>query len=73
MNWEYLSFLTCSASEATPPDTIDPVAGSKPICPDKYIVLSTITAWLQYNDQKSYWQHDFISYIISVTEKTQNK
>jgi len=35
---------TCSASGSIPPETRLAVVGSKPMQPDKYIVLSTITA-----------------------------
>jgi len=59
MNWK---IQTCSASGSIPPDTRLAVVGSKPIQPDKYIVWSTITAWLSYISKYSYNFNNTVTY-----------
>jgi len=49
--WNQLLVQTWSDSGSIPPETRSAEAGSKPMQPDKYIVWSTITAWLLYTSK----------------------
>jgi len=55
---------TCSASGSIPPETRLAVVGSKPMQPDKYIVWSTIIAWLSHNQTA----HSFKSWSLATSK-----